>query len=440
MPTLPIPDQYRNDPNIIFAHPRHTEPDSRLEPSPAQPTLDRINHAIGSSGESLETIIHVVFTETRDLFTCDRIGLAFLTDNNERVTAYTAASEYQPLLLKSGYSEDLQGSSLEYILKSGKTRIIEDLELYAKKFPQSRSTRILLEEGVRSNMTSPLMVDDRIVGLLFRSSRQPKAYQMQHVHTNLVLADRLSQIVEKAYRIEQLKTAMNNYTEMLGFVSHEIKSPLSTIIMDCRMMLDGYLGEINPRVTQRIKRIVERGDYLLGMVRDYLDLARIEGGELTLRAIAAIDFFPDIVEYAADMHQSLLQENNQVLHLNPPDSPVIINGDLNLLRIVVVNLLSNAIKYGNNGGRIEVVVQAVPEGMQLTVKNEGPGIPASEMPKLFRKFSRVQTPELLRRKGTGVGLYTVWRILKLHGGRIRAESEEGKWAMFRIDLPCSSHK
>jgi len=71
----------------------------------------------------------------------------------------------------------------------------------------------------------------------------------------------------------------------------------------------------------------------------------------------------------------------------------------------------------------------------LAVWNEGPGFPEAEKSRLFRKFSRLQTPELLKQKGTGVGLYTSWRIVRLHGGRIRADSEEGHWAEFRVELP-----
>ncbi|HPQ40364.1 MAG TPA: GAF domain-containing sensor histidine kinase [bacterium] len=435
-----IPERYRDDPNVIFVDPEKVEPEFLLETIPGQDTLNRINQRVGSTGESIEDILNFVFNETRDMFECDRIGLAFLTDNNERVTAYMAVSDYSPMLLQKGYSEDLRGSSLEYILRSGRTRIIEDLEAYFRKHPGSRSSKILLEEGVRSNMTSPLMVDDRIVGLFFRSSRKPKAYRLKHVHTHLSLADRLSQVVEKAYRIEQLKLAMNSYTEMLGFVSHEIKSPLSTIIMDCKMMLDGYMGSLDSRVEQRIQRIVDRGEYLLGMVREYLDLARIEGGELKLRSYKDIDLKVDILEYAIDMHQSLAEENAMTCHLEAPPTPVTVKGDPGLLRIVAVNLMSNAIKYGARNGRIKIVLSPTCDGARFSVQNDGPGFPESEVPNLFRKFSRIQTPELIKKKGTGVGLYTVWRIVKLHRGKIRAESRQGSWARFTVDLPFSEEE
>lgn len=81
--------------------------------------------------------------------------------------------------------------------------------------------------------------------------------------------------------------------------------------------------------------------------------------------------------------------------------------------------------------------EATPGGSAFTVWNEGPGFPAAQRARLFRKFSRLDTPELMKRKGTGVGLYTSWRIVSLPGGRIDASSEEGSWAEFRVQLPAA---
>ncbi len=74
-------------------------------------------------------------------------------------------------------------------------------------------------------------------------------------------------------------------------------------------------------------------------------------------------------------------------------------------------------------------------GFLVGVRNEGPGWPPEERTKLFRKFSRLQTPELQAKKGTGVGLYTSWRIIHLHGGRIDAHSAHGHWAEFNFEIP-----
>jgi len=108
-----------------------------------------------------------------------------------------------------------------------------------------------------------------------------------------------------------------------------------------------------------------------------------------------------------------------------------------LLQIVVVNLLSNAVKYGNEGGEVRLTVRNEDDRLITSVWNEGPGFPEEEQSKLFRKFSRIQTPELLQRKGTGVGLYTTWRIVQSHQGRIEARSKHGEWAEFTFTIPTA---
>jgi signal transduction histidine kinase len=105
------------------------------------------------------------------------------------------------------------------------------------------------------------------------------------------------------------------------------------------------------------------------------------------------------------------------------------------MRVVLTNLLSNAVKYANRGGKTHLQARKTGDALEVSVWNEGPGFDEADRPLLFRKFSRLRAPELLREKGTGVGLYNVWRIVQQHGGRIWAESERGKWARFSLRIP-----
>jgi signal transduction histidine kinase len=137
------------------------------------------------------------------------------------------------------------------------------------------------------------------------------------------------------------------------------------------------------------------------------------------------------------MVKALAAGKGMPLERDYPAVPVMLTCDPDLLKIVAVNLVGNAIKYGRDGGRVRVtVVPGDDRGAAVRVWNEGPGFPASQRSRLFRKFSRLDTPELKKRKGTGVGLYTSWRIVKLHGGSIDATSEEGSWAEFSVRLPA----
>jgi signal transduction histidine kinase len=402
-------------------------------PQEEQAILDRINQKI-SAAPTLDNLMDFLFDTIRDLYPCDRIGLSFIEDDGRRVAAHWTRALYEPIYLKKGYSEDISQSSLRTVLESGSPRIIYDLEAYLEEHPRSFSSSLLVKEGVRSSMTCVLAVEDRPVGLVFLSSRAPHSYTPYHVRLWQAIAERLSQAVEKAWRIEQLTAANQAYTEMLGFVSHELKNPVASMITDARVLAQGYLGPMDPKHVAKLEKLIKKGDYLLELVRNYLDLARMEGGNLRMNP-KRVDLLSEVVEPAIDIVLPQVQEKNQVLERAYCATTLEVEVDPALLKIVLVNLVGNASKYGNVGGILRVRVERDTSGFLVGVYNEGPGWPPEERSKLFRKFSRLQSPELRARKGTGIGLYTSWRMVHLHGGRIDGTSEHGHWAEFTVEIP-----
>lgn len=407
--------------------------------------LDHVNAKI-AAGASLDDVMNFLFDTIHTVIPCDRLGLAFLEDDGRRVIAHWARATYEPLWLRGGFSQDLEGSSLQRILATGEPRIIADLEHYGGEHPGSISTHAILREGLRSSMTCPLCVDDptassttphRAVGFLFLSSRQPNAYARRHVRLHLAIAERLSQAVEKTWRIERLYAANQAYFEILGFVSHELKSPLASMIMDIYSIENGTFGPVSDILSDRLQRMEQKAQHLLGMVDEYIGLSRIESGSLEASFQSEVDFRADVLEPSIAIVDGLARNECMVTAIECPESLFPVACDPGMMSIVMVNLLSNAIKYGNAGSRIRVHLDTADGRLRVSVRNEGPGFPSEEKPRLFRKFSRLQTPELLKRKGTGVGLYSAWRIIQLHGGRIWADSEIGKWAEFSFEIPLA---
>ena len=235
-------------------------------------------------------------------------------------------------------------------------------------------------------------------------------------------------------RGEELAAANQAYLELLPFVSHELKNPIASMITDARVMSEGYLGSLDDRQVQKLEKLIAKGDYLLGLVREYMDLARIEGGDLRLDA-AETQFVEDVLEPAVDIILPQLQDKGMTLARDYRRAGTAVACDPNLMKIVVVNLLGNAAKYGREQGTVRLTCEGDASGVTVRVWNEGPGFSAQERGLLFRKFSRLQAPELRAKKGTGVGLYTCDRIARLHGGAMEARSEQGAWAEFTLHFP-----
>jgi len=403
-----------------------------------QRVLEQINQKV-AAGRSLDEVVEFVFSSTAAVLPCDRISLAFLDDDGERLTSHVVKTLYDPIYLQKGFWQGIRGSSLESVIRGGQLRVINDLEAYLAEHPGSVSTKLLVKEGVRSSMTCPLRVDERIVGVLFRSSRRPFAYGEREARLHHAMAERLSQAVEKAWMIERLAAANRAYTEMLGFVAHELKGPLAGLIMEGHLLIAGYLGRLKPQQEERVRRMIQRAEYLTGLVRDYLDLAAVEGGDLKLRVQPGVDVMEAIVKPAVDSTAGVLQESNMNLKIEQPTSTVTADCDPEMLKIVLVNLLSNAAKYGKASGEIRVKVESREGRVFFSVWNEGIGFREADQTRLFKRFSRLATPEFARIRGTGLGLYTAWRIVQLHGGRIRASSEYGKWAEFAFEIPIQGN-
>lgn len=396
-------------------------------------TLDLINRKIAGLN-SLVEVVDFLFKSTQDLFPCDRIGVAFLEEGGRRLRLHYVTANYEPLHLAGGYSADLDGSSLAAIFRNSTPRIINDLSGYAVDHPGSESTAMLLKEGVRSSMTCPLLVDGRPVGVMFRSSKKPAAYTEHHVILHNAIAERFGQAVEKAYRIEQLSDAINSYMEMLGFVSHELKSPLASIITLATTFRDGYFGAISEEHRAIVDRIIKKAEYLHNLSAEYLNLSRFESGKMNIYPKETM-FIAEVIMPSIDIIAPQISERkvNFIRDLPPGDLKVFC--DPELLKIVMVNLLGNSVKYGNIGGAVKLAAAAAGETIRVSVWNEGPGFGQDQKKHLFRKFSRLDSPDLMQRKGSGIGLYVTWNILVLHGGRIRADSEKGKWAEFSFELP-----
>jgi len=367
------------------------------------------------------------------VLTLDRLGLALLQDEGRRLSLRFLKTAYRKTALGKAYARSMSLGSLRPVLTSGTPRVISDLDVYLKKNPRSDTSRFLAAEKIRSSMAVPLKVNRRRVGFLFLSSRTPRAYPPRHVALARAAAGRIAQILDKLHLIEQLRASKYSHMEMLGFVSHELKRPLSNIVMDGGMLVEGYLGDVNPAQRDALKKIIYRADYLANLVQVYLNMSRFEADPLPVHHEQGVDLVERVIQPA--MYLNLYTLDNHPVKTDFPPRPAPCTCDPDLLRIAMSNLLSNAVKYAFEKGRIEITLRQTGRWSTISVHNQGPGFPPGEKEKLFKRFSRAQTPELLKRGGTGLGLYTCWKIITMHKGEIWADSLEGEWARFSFKIP-----
>lgn len=165
--------------------------------------LQKISEEV-SAGVFIDDVLNRIYDTFRRVIPYNRIGCALLSHDDQFVTAYWQKSDADVALLKGGYTEPIEKSSLQNIFETGEPRILNDLEAYLARRPASVSTKLLVAEGMRSSLTCPLIAHDKHVGFLFFTSREKNAYKNAHQNIFLQLAVQISILIEKSRLYQQL--------------------------------------------------------------------------------------------------------------------------------------------------------------------------------------------------------------------------------------------
>jgi signal transduction histidine kinase len=247
------------------------------------------------------------------------------------------------------------------------------------------------------------------------------------------LGEAMRRIAELEALNQELQAINWSYMEMLGFVAHELKNALASAVLSLYTVKDGYLGDITPAQERSLESVAHSLEDLRDMIRNYLDLSRLEKGEMEI----ARNYFTinsRVVQPVLEELEGEVQKRRMAVESGIPEGKVVY-ADADLLKIVYRNLLSNAIKYGWEGGTIRLGAQEDGQTVTLSVCNDGAGIAPDQIPLLFGKFSRLYNPEHMKQRGTGLGLYICREIVEKHGGVIWADSQMGEWVKFSFTLP-----
>ncbi|MFC1576732.1 cache domain-containing protein [Candidatus Omnitrophota bacterium] len=250
------------------------------------------------------------------------------------------------------------------------------------------------------------------------------------------MAERLQEREERLEVTNKKLLALNkNYIEMVGFISHELKGILGSVIMNVYSIKGGFLGPLNAAQKKAIDLTSESLDYFEEMVKDYLDLSRIEKGELEIEE-GDFDIALEILKPVLGYYEKLRQERSITVK-NSVRPGISVTVDRNLTIVVFSNLVSNAIKYGKKNGFISIDAAAGDDHVRIEVYNEGEPIRADEAARLFKKFYRPAGPKIIT--GTGLGLFIAKEIVEKEGGRIWVEPKESG-NLFIVELKRSIQK
>jgi two-component system sensor histidine kinase KdpD len=282
----------------------------------------------------------------------------------------------------------------------------------------------------------PVMTKDRIAGVLEVTGRPGRGvFRAEDQQTLTTFVDqaalaleraRLSQEAAQAFALvqsDELKSAL------LAAVSHDLRTPLASIKASATSLLDDSVEWDAETRRDFLEAIDEETDRLTLMVSNLLDLSRIEGGALRPQK----DWY-DIDELIVDVRARLAprMKSHPLTITVEPDLPLL-RFDYVQIAQVLVNLIENAVKYTADGTPIAVAARQVPGAIEVSVHDDGPGIPPEHQLRLFDKFYRAHAGTAA--SGSGIGLAISKGLVEAHGGHISVESEPGSGTTFHFTLP-----
>jgi signal transduction histidine kinase len=230
----------------------------------------------------------------------------------------------------------------------------------------------------------------------------------------------------------RLKRLEGMRRDFIANVSHELKTPLAAIKAYAETLLLGALEDQQKNV-QFVERISQQAERLDGLIRDMLQLARAQSGNLPLNA-QEFTVLPAL-NTCVESHRVIAESKGVRVMLATPDQEFIIRGDYEAFITIMNNVISNAVRYTDSGGEVNVSVRASEPWVVVKVSDTGIGIAADDHERIFERFYRVDKARTPERGGTGLGLAIVKHLVKASGGEIRLQSELGVGSTFEILFP-----
>jgi signal transduction histidine kinase/HAMP domain-containing protein len=234
--------------------------------------------------------------------------------------------------------------------------------------------------------------------------------------------------VTKFHLLDQLKS------DMISTVSHELKTPLTSLQMVVHLLLEEAVGPLSAKQTELLLAARQDSDRLLGMINDLLDLTRIEQGRVALDQQPADA--AELVRDALERHRSAAEDSGITLQCQLEAPLPLVLVDKERIEHVFDNLMTNALRHTDRGGTIILRAAAAEGTVQFSVEDTGEGIPAQFVPRVFDKFFR--TPGTKHHGGAGLGLAIVHEIIVSHGGQIGVQSTTDKGTTFTFSLPAAT--
>ena len=296
--------------------------------------------------------------------------------------------------------------------------------------PEGAAATLIAVDWLAAGATFTFLLLRRRYAVFIETAGLVREYETEYAQKERE-AQALVQVNEELRRLDQLKS------EFLAMVSHELRTPLTAIIGYSRLLTRQVHGTLTSKQLEHQEAIFRGAQRLSDLINDLLDVSRLEAGRVELNPR------PTHVRHVADQVITVVTVAAQAKQIRienavPPDLPLV-QADPSRLQQILVNLVGNGVKFSSSAGLVRVTAGRQRDQVWVAVEDRGVGIPKDELARIWDPFYQVEAPMRRRHGGSGLGLAIVRRLVELHGGVVRAESEgEGRGSRFTFTLPVAA--
>ncbi|MCZ7397941.1 MAG: GAF domain-containing sensor histidine kinase, partial [Candidatus Methanoperedens sp.] len=336
------------------------------------------------------------------------------------------------------------GEGIPGIAAQSKKPITMDIS----QFPSSLLLPYLIKEGLVSFIGTPLMSKGKVVGALSLGTKKKRIFTQDDLDLLFSIGNVIGIAIENArlYKeskenlkklqraYEELQTLDKMKDEFIANVSHELKTPLISIKGYGELLYDEKLDGLSDKQKKSLEAILRNADRLTRLINSILLISMLKAGKIEFH-FEPLDL-DEIVQICVGDFKSMMDKKQIIFE---KDIPAIskVKGDKDRFIEVINNLLDNAIKFSHEGGKVSIKAWDEAENVHLTVSDNGIGIPADIIPKLFTRFYQLDASTSRKYGGTGLGLHITKNIIDAFGGKIWIESEVGKGTAVHLLLPIA---
>ena len=424
--------------SLRYAIQRHRAEETLKERNRELLILQKISETILGSLD-LKAVLEKILEETMVTDSFD-LGNIRLLDGSREMLEVVAGRGYR-------HAENvLSHRELARRTESGQSKFGDRLfrePCVEEKLQQCSGYRTLKKEGVESFIMVPVRANGEVVGTLQLASRTPRKFKPEEVNLLQTIGNQLGIAVQKAQLHEEtlrqaleLERANKLQADFTAMIAHDLRSPLMNIMGVAEVMVAGMFGSVSREQTKWLGRIQSNSQSLVDLVSDFLDVSKLESGYIDLSRETLN--LSGLIQKNLDSYRVLALDKKISIRGSVDPSLPVIHADPRRLDQVLSNLISNAIKFTREDGEVEVGAALLDAArVKVWVGDNGVGIAANEIGRLFEKYRQGGNVKHSSHRGTGLGLVICKMIVEAHSGRIWVESVEGKGTTFFFSLPAA---